>query len=254
MNACPMLEVACIVSTDPLFIGISGLEAAATQIDVSANNVANVGTSGFQAQDVGFEDIYAGAVAARISTNQAPGGLDPTGGATNLAISGAGFFVLGGGASTTYTRDGNFIAGGNGVLVDASSGLTVTGVNGGPIAIPPGTTGLAVAPDGTVTGALAGQTATFGRIALAAFQNPSGLARVGGGYQASADAGNVLLGAPGSAGYGTLAPGFLESSNVDLTSEFVKMIAAQTAFAANAKTVHTADENLKTIVNLDDPE
>jgi flagellar hook protein FlgE len=242
------------VSTDPLFTGLSGLEAANTQIDVSANNVANVGTAGFQAQDVGFEDIYAGAVAARISTNQAPGGLDPTGGATNLAISGAGFFVLGGGASPVYTRDGNFSAGAGGVLVDASSGLTVTGADGGPIAVPPGVTGLAIGPDGTVTGTVAGRTATFGRIALAAFQNPGGLTRAGGGYHASATSGNVLLGAPGAAGYGTLVTGALESSNVDLTSEFVKMIAAQSAFAANAKTVHTADENLKTILDLDTPE
>jgi flagellar hook protein FlgE len=239
------------VSTDPLFTGLSGLEAASTQIDVSANNVANVGTSGFQAQDVGFEDIYAGAVAARISTNQAPGGLDPTGGATNLAISGAGFFVLGGGTSPTYTRDGAFGIGAGGMLIDDASGLTVTGAGGGPIAIPPGVTGLAIAPDGTVTGTLAGRAATFGRIALAAFRNPAGLLRVGGGYQASANAGNVLLGAPGSAGYGTLIPGVVESSNVDLTSEFVKMIAAQAAFAANAKTVHTADENLKTILDLE---
>jgi flagellar hook protein FlgE len=193
------------VSTDPLFTGLSGLEAASTQIDVSANNVANVGTSGFQAQDVGFEDIYAGAVAVGV----------------------------------------------NGLLVENASGLTVTAAGGGPIAIPPGVTGLASASDGTVTGTLAGRSATFGRIALAAFQDPAGLLRVGGGYQASANAGNALLGAPGSAGYGTLIPGAVESSNVDLTSEFVKMIAAQAAFAANAKAVHTADENLKTILDLD---
>jgi flagellar hook protein FlgE len=61
------------VSIDPLNIGLSGLNAYGEQIDVSANNVANVGTAGFQGQDVTFQDVLAG-VSARISTNPAPGG------------------------------------------------------------------------------------------------------------------------------------------------------------------------------------
>jgi flagellar hook protein FlgE len=242
------------VSTDPLNIGLSGLEAYSTAIDVSANNVANVGTAGFQGQDVEFGDLYAGAVAARIATNNAPGGLDPTGSATSVAIAGAGFFVLAGpNNSTTYTRDGNFSAGANGILVDAASGYNVAGVNGGPIAIPPGVNGVAIGPDGSVTGTLpSGQAATFGRVELAAFANPGGLLHAGGGYQASANSGNVLLGAPATAGCGSLVPGFLETSNVDLGDEFVKMIASQAAFKANAATVRTGDEVLKTAINIGD--
>jgi flagellar hook protein FlgE len=239
--------------TDPLNIGLSGLEAYGTQIDVSANNVANVGTAGFQADNVEFENLFAGAK-ARISANLAAGGLDPTGIGTNVAISGAGFFVLqSANGSPIYTRAGNFVPNGNGLLVDAASGLTVTGVNGQPIAIPPGATALSIAADGTVTATLPnGQPATLGRVALAAFQNPAGLIHAGGGYQASANSGNVLIGAPASAGYGPLVPGFLESSNVDLAGEFVKMIAGQAAFAANAKTVRTGDEMLKTVIDMDE--
>jgi flagellar hook protein FlgE len=225
------------VSTDPLNIGLSGLEAYSTAIDVSANNVANVGTAGFQAQDTEFGELYSGAVAARISTNASPGGLDPTGNATNVAITGAGFFVL---------------AGANGILVDAATGFTVTGVNGGSIAIPAGVTALSIGTDGTVSATLAnGQAGSFGRVVLAVFQNPGGLLRVGGGYQASANSGNVLLGAPASAGYGSLVPGFLESSNVDLAAEMIKMIASQAAYKANAKSVTTGDEILKTAINID---
>jgi flagellar hook protein FlgE len=241
------------VSTDPLNIGLSGLEAASTQIDVSANNVANVGTAGFQGQTTEFEDIFAGAVAARISTNTAPGGLDPTGVATNLAISGPGFFVLAGtNGSPTYTRSGNFSVNANGDLADASSGLTVANVNGGAITVPSGATGLAIGADGNVTVTLAsGQSATLGRVALATFQNPGGLLHAGGGYQASITSGNVLIGAPATPGYGSLIPGFLESSNVDLADEMIKMIASQAAFEANAKSVRTGDQMLKTAVNID---
>jgi len=86
---------------------------------------------------------------------------------------------------------------------------------------------------------------------LAAFQNPGGLLRSGGGYQTSANSGTVLLGAPATAGYGSLIPGFLETSNVDIADEMVKMIASQAAFDANAKSVRTADQMLKTTLNID---
>ena len=113
--------------------------------------------------------------------------------------------------------------------------------------------GVAIGPDGSVTGTLpSGQSATFGRVELAAFANPGGLLRTGGGYHASANSGNVLLGAPATAGYGSLVPGFLETSNVDLADEFVKMIASQAAFKANAVTVRTGDEVLKTAINIGD--
>jgi flagellar hook protein FlgE len=241
------------VSIDPLNIGLAGLEAASTQIDVSANNVANVGTAGFQGQNTEFEDIFAGAVAARISPNQAAGGFDPTGGATNVAIAGAGFFVLAGAnGSPVYTRDGNFSVGANGDLVDSSSGLTLTGINGSAIAIPSGVANLNIGADGTVTGLLPnGQPATLGRVALAVFQNPAGLLHVPGGFQASITSGSVLTGAPATAGYGALVSGFLETSNVDIADEMVKMIASQAAFDANAKTVRTGDQMLKTAIDMD---
>lgn len=246
-------EPLVIVSTDPLNIGLAGLEAASTQIDVSANNIANVGTAGFHGQTTEFEDLFAGAVAARIVTNTLPGGLDPTGVATNLAIAGPGFFVLAGAnGNPTYTRSGNFSIGANGDLVDTSTGLTVASVSGGAIALPAGATGLAIGADGNVTATLPnGQAAMLGRVALATFANPGGLLHAGGGYQTSITSGNVLIGAPATPGYGSLIPGVLESSNVDLADEMIKMIASQAAFEANAKSVRTGDQMLKTAVDID---
>src|ERR1700722_611410 len=97
------------MSTDPLNIGVSAMEAYDVAMDVSANNIANVGTPGFHADAVEIQNLFAGSVGARIGATSAPGGLDPTGSGTNVAINGTGFFVLAGpNGSTTYTRDGNF--------------------------------------------------------------------------------------------------------------------------------------------------
>ncbi len=240
------------MSSDPFSTGVSALEAYSTAIDVSANNIANVGTAGFQAQDTEFGDIYSGAVAARLSANSASGGLEPTGTSTNVAIAGPGYFALAGPNGTIYTRDGNFVPGANATLVDASTGLAVSSVSGAPIVIPAGTSTLSIGTDGTVTGILNGQPRTLGRLALAAFSNPGGLFHVSGGYEASPNSGTVLLGAPATPGYGSLIPGFLEGSNVDLAAEIIKMTASQAAYKANAVSIRTADEILTTAVNIDD--
>jgi flagellar basal-body rod protein FlgG len=227
------------------------MEAYDVAMDVSANNIANVGTPGFRADAVEFQNLYAGAVAARIGTTSAAGGLAPTGDATNVAISGTGYFILAGpNGSSTYTRDGNFSVSANGFLVDTASGFTVTDVTGGPIAIPSGATGLTIGADGTVSATVNGGPMTLGRVALAAFQNPGGLVQVPGGFIVSANSGNVLTGAPATAGYGSLVSGFLETSNVDLAGEMIKMIASQAAYEANAKSVRTGDQMLQTAIGI----
>ncbi len=237
-------------------IGVSAMEAYSTAMDVSANNIANVGTDGFQAEAVEFQNMFNGAVAARIATNQSQGSFDPTGGSTDVAINGPGYFVLSGpNGATTYTRNGNFSVNANGLLVVSASGYSVTDANGGPIGIPVGASAITIGTDGTVSGTLGnGQNATFGRVALAAVANPSGLLHVAGGYVASANSGNIMIGAPGTAGYGSLVSGFLESSNVDLAGEMIKLIASQAAYEANAKSVRTGDEMMKTAIDIDAPE
>jgi flagellar hook protein FlgE len=110
---------------------------------------------------------------------------------------------------------------------------------------------LSIGADGTVTGILNGQPTTLGRVALASFSNPGGLLHVSGGYQVSPNSGTVMLGAPATPGYGSLIPGFLEGSNVDLASEIIKMTASQAAYKANAVSIRTADEILTTAVNID---
>jgi flagellar hook protein FlgE len=70
------------MSIDPLNIGASGLDAYGTQIDVSANNIANVETAGFQSQDVSFQSVLSGVSVGAITTNPTPG----TPGGSNVNI------------------------------------------------------------------------------------------------------------------------------------------------------------------------
>jgi flagellar hook protein FlgE len=109
-----------------------------------------------------------------------------------------------------------------------------------------------IGPDGTVTGTFSnGATEAVGRIALATFVNPGGLEKAGNSaYRATANTGAAELGAAGDAGFGALAGGYLEMSNVDLSQEFTNLIIAQRGFQANARIITTSDEVLQELTNL----
>jgi len=96
-----------------------------------------------------------------------------------------------------------------------------------------------------------GQTDTLGQIALAVFNNPAGLSSLGNTlFQQSPNSGIPMSGLPGVGGRGTMTPGVLEMSNVDLAEEFSAMVIVQRAFQANARTITTADQILQELVNL----
>ncbi len=96
-----------------------------------------------------------------------------------------------------------------------------------------------------------GITDTLGKIALAVFNNPGGLTDIGNSlFVESANSGVAKIGEPGSGGRGSLIPGALEMSNVDLAEEFTKMIIAQRGFQANARVITTSDQILNELVNI----
>ncbi|AIY85809.1 MULTISPECIES: flagellar hook-basal body complex protein [unclassified Thermotoga] len=111
---------------------------------------------------------------------------------------------------------------------------------------------FAINEQGEIIGTFSnGLTDVLGQIALAVFNNPSGLSEVGNSlYVVSANSGVPKIGAPGSGGRGVLIPGALEMSNVDLAEEFTKMIVAQRGFQANARVITTADQILNELVNI----
>ena len=109
-----------------------------------------------------------------------------------------------------------------------------------------------MSPDGTLIGVFSnGLRQALGQVALANFNNPSGLEKVGGSmYRSTVNSGTELLGAAGTAGRGLLSSGTLEMSNVDLAAEFTNLIVAQRGFQANSRVITTSDQILEDLVNL----
>jgi flagellar hook protein FlgE len=111
---------------------------------------------------------------------------------------------------------------------------------------------ISIGQDGTITGGFTnGQTRTLGQLIIANFKAPDQLGRVGSTlYVEKPSSGPPTLGTPATADRGSVTAGTLEQSNVDISSEFIRMIAAQRNFQANAKTLTTADQLLAELMQL----
>jgi flagellar hook protein FlgE len=221
--------------------------------------------------------IGLGVQLASIDNLMQDGAAQPTGNPYDVAIQGNGFFTLAPDAAAAatataprqYTRAGNFTANPQGDLV-TQDGFYVVGyaVNAGPpptpnmaatgkITIPPGSTGVNIGQDGSVSfidgragSPTQGQRVVAGYLQLASFLNQSGLERNSGNRWAqSSSSGPAAYGAPGG-NYGATNSGVLEMSNVDLAGSFTQMITAQRGFQANSRVISTADEMLQDLVNL----
>jgi flagellar hook protein FlgE len=109
-----------------------------------------------------------------------------------------------------------------------------------------------LSPDGTIVGVFSnGLKQSLGQVALAAFNNPPGLEKIGGSlYRTTVNSGNPQLGLAGGGGRGLLSSGQLEMSNVDLAQEFTNLIVAQRGFQANSRVITSSDEILQDLVNL----
>jgi flagellar hook protein FlgE len=124
------------------YIPLTGLETDSTALNTIANNLANMGTTGFKAQTVDFSDFFyeqigtagsgdliqegSGVQTAAIESQFTQGSIDTTGNASDVALDGNGFFVLNDGGTNVYTRDGNFGLDLNGNLI-SQSGQQVMG-------------------------------------------------------------------------------------------------------------------------------
>ena len=250
-----------------LWAAKTGLDAQQTQMTVTANNLANVATTGFKSSRAVFEDLLYQNVSqvggATSQNTQSPSGmslgtgvrivsteklytqgsLNQTGNALDLAIQGRGFFqVLLPDGTLGYTRDGSFQLSATGQIVTAS-GYTVQPA----ITIPNAAQSVTIAADGTVQVQLSGATAptTVGTLQLANFVNPAGLQANGQNLLVeSASSGNAQTGGPGVNGMGSLQQGYTESSNVDVVEEMVNMIETQRAYEMNTKAIETNDQML----------
>lgn len=133
-----------------LFTGVSGMLAFQRRLDVIANNIANVNTTGYRSSRILFQDqlsqtlqgargpsgsfgganpmqVGLGVSVGTIDTNFTQGSLQTTGVSSDLAIQGTGFFVLNDGASNFYSRDGSFSLNSNGAIIDPATGMFLQG-------------------------------------------------------------------------------------------------------------------------------
>jgi flagellar hook protein FlgE len=165
----------------------------------------------------------------------------------SVVIPATGFADGGSGSTLTWNlADAN----GNGTITQTDLGSTTAYTQNGQGS---GTlTGYSIQADGTIEGSYSnGQTNALGQVAIASFANTQGLARIGGNdYEATPGSGGASIGAAGTGGRGTITGGAVEDSNVDVAAEFSKMIVAQQAYQANAKTITTFQTISQDTINM----
>ncbi len=245
----------------------SGMQAQQLNMDVIANNLANVNTSGFKKSRADFQDfmyqnvkstgvpststtqtagiqVGLGTKAAAVTKLFTAGNFSQTGNQLDIAIEGEGFFqILLPDGTTGYSRAGAFKRDNQGRVVNSDGYPLVPALT-----IPSNATTVNIGNDGTVSVLPGGSTlpTTIGNIQLANFSNPSGLSSMGHNiYLPTDSSGTATTGTPGLNGIGATAQGVLEMSNVSVMEEMVNMIVCQRAYETNSKAVQTSDEMLK---------
>jgi flagellar basal-body rod protein FlgG len=257
-----------------LAIAATGMSAQETNVEVIANNIANVSTTGFKRSRAEFTDLLyqterLQGVSSRGNDNTVPEGaqlglgvrlaairsldtqgtLTSTGNTYDLALNGAGWFqITGPNSETLYTRDGSFNVNGNGQLVTAD-GYAVSPA----ITVPQNASSVTVSSTGLVTAIIGSATTstTLGQLTIAAFPNDSGLNSLGSNlYQETPASGQPVVGVPGDPGFATISQKYLESSNVDSVSELTALISAQRSYEMNSKVIQAADQMSQTVTQM----
>lgn len=242
-----------------MYSAASGLLARQFEIDVLADNLANLNTVGFKPARVDFQErvepppedeelgSYGGAALAVTRRSVSPGALRPGISPLELAIEGEGFFAVRlpeGGAA--YTRDGRFLRDGRGAL-NTLDGYPVVWEG----SLPEEADAMHVNPDGSVMAQTGGEWTQVGSLRLVRFANPSGLLNRGGNLlEVSESSGLPEEGAPGANGFGQIISGAIETSATDLGTEMSQLVIAQRAYSLSLKAFQQADDMLSLAIRL----
>ena len=257
-----------------LHTAATGMEAQQLNIDVIANNLANVKTSGFKKSRADFQDLYyqqiraAGAAEDGIDT-AAPNALEighgtrpigtqkmwttgdflNTNNELDIAIEGNGFFrVRQANGMVVYTRAGSFKLNSEGTIVNAEGRPLDP-----PIKVPSETVQIRIDQDGAVKALQPDdvEPVDVGQIELSRFVNPAGLKAIGPNlFESTVASGPPIEGIAGEEGMGRMAQGMLESSNVAVVEEMIDLIATQRAYEINSKVIQSTDQMLALLAQL----
>ncbi len=247
-----------------LAIAATGMNAQQTNLEVIANNIANINTTGFKRARAEFSDLLyqteraagvpnranqavvpegaiigLGVKTAAVRNLHLQGGLVSTGNSFDLALIGRGWFQIeAADGSTLYTRAGAFNTNADGQLVTLDGYTVVPGIT-----VPEDATEVTVSKSGQVFATVAGEQQELGQITLANFVNEAGLEPLGENlYRETAASGPANVGAPDEAGFAYIQQNYLEASNVDPVKEITDLISAQRAYEMNSKIIQAADE------------
>lgn len=256
-----------------LYTAATGMAAQQSNMDVIANNLANVSTMGFKKSRAEFEDLMyhnvkepgaatglnsispngvqtgLGVKTAAIQKDFADGNSVITKNPFDIEIEGSGFFqIMTSDGQVAYSRDGAFKKDPSGKLVD-KNGNTLQPE----ISVPANASGVEVSPSGAVSyiTQLSDAPQVVGQIDIANFVNPAGLKAIGKNlFVQTGSSGQAQISRPGTNGTGQLAQGQLESSNVNIVDEMVNMITSQRAYETNSKVIQASDQMLQSTNNL----
>lgn len=255
-----------------LAIAATGMSAQQLNVEVIANNVANINTTSFKRSRAEFVDLLyqaeraagtpttaggtevvpegarvgLGVRAAAVRNLHMQGALAQTGNTLDLAVMGRGYFRISGpDGETLYSRAGAFNKSATGQLVTAEGYVVQPAIT-----VPPEATALTVNESGQVHAQVTGETSPrlLGQLSIASFVNEVGLTPLGGNlYRETAASGAATVGVAGTAGVGTIKQGYLEGSNVDAVKEITELISAQRAYEMNSKIIQATDEMMGVI-------
>ncbi|QDZ02701.1 flagellar basal-body rod protein FlgG [Nitratireductor mangrovi] len=249
-----------------LAIAATGMNAQQLNLEVIANNIANINTTGFKRARAEFSDLLyqverlqgvpnradqsivpegasigLGVKASSVRNVHMQGSLASTGNRFDLALVGPGWFQIeGADGQPLYTRAGAFNTNANGELVTADGFRIVPD-----IVFPAETVEVIVNKSGQVFARLDDQVELqeLGQLTLATFANEAGLAPLGDNlFRETAASGAANVGVPGDPGFAVIEQGYLENSNVDPVKEITELISAQRAYEMNSKVIKAADE------------
>ncbi len=252
--------------------------------DIYSQTVAPASASTATSGGTNPQQIGLGVQLATIDVLNTEASSQYTGNTLDLAIDGDGYFIIKDGNTYTYTRAGNFYTDSENYLVDSNGNYVMgyetdalghaiyyqdaAGTTPCPstdtdhtddylvlkkIYMDPGYIDVAISANGQVVGLdkVTSENTVLGQVVLATFANPNGLEKTGeNAYRTTVNSGYPVYNTPGEGGTGSLNPGSLEMSNVDLTSQFADMIVTQRGFQANSRIITTTDEMLEELVNM----